>query len=91
MVEGKNLLIVCDANQTSDVEIFWLKNDTGSTFRQNGTYLTFVSISRTSAGEYVCYSYNLTADNETELNATEVEVVEVDVQCKHLRCISFSF
>ena len=78
------MLIVCNANQTADVEIFWTKNDVNSTFRQNGTYLTFVKISRRSAGEYICYSVNKTVGHETESNATVVDIVDVDVQCKFL-------
>lgn len=79
VIEGDNLLLVCDATPTAEIEIFWLKNDTKSSFRQNGTELKFININRQSAGDYVCYSFNLTAENETEANATVVEVLNVDV------------
>ena len=82
VIEGDNLLLVCDATPTAEIEIFWLKNDTKSSFRQNGTELKFININRQSAGDYVCYSFNLTAENETEANATVVEVLNVDVLCK---------
>ena len=84
VVEGDNLLVKCNANQTVDVDIFWTKNDINSTFRQNGTLLTFVKINRRSAGVYVCYSVIKTTGHKTDNNASVVETVDVDVQCKAL-------
>ena len=79
VVEGDNLLIVCNATQSSETQIFWKKNETGSEFRQNGPELKFIYINRKAAGDYVCYSQDIT---KTNVNATVVEVVNVDVLCK---------
>ena len=82
IVEGDNLLIVCNAKLSNETEIFWKKNDTNSDLRQNGTELKLIYINRESAGDYVCYSLDLTEKNITGVNATVVEVVNVDVLCK---------
>ena len=63
-----------------------MKNDTKLQFRENGTELNFTNINRKFAGDYVCYSFNLTAENETEANATVVEVINIDVLCKYRDC-----
>ena len=90
VIEGDNLLLVCNATETRYVEIFWKKNDTKHPFREDGTELKFININRTFAGDYICYSLNLTALNETEANATVVEVVKIDVLCKFFFfCILF--
>ena len=82
IVEGDNLLIVCNTTQTKETEIFWKKNDTNSEFRQNGTELKFITINRKAAGDYVCYSLHFAQKNITDANATVVEIVNVDVLCK---------
>ena len=84
VIEGDNLLLVCNATETRHVQIFWRKNDTKHQFRENGTELKFININRTFAGHYICYSFNPTALNEKAANATVVEVVNIDVLCKFL-------
>ena len=83
VIEGDNFLYVCNATETSQVEIFWTKNDTKHQYRENGTELKFINIDRTFAGDYICYSVNLTVENETEANATLVEGINIDVLCKY--------
>ena len=78
ILEGKDLYINCSAIETDDVTVFWVKNDTNTSFIQNGTTLTFVNITRNMSGNYICYTQNLTSD----ANATEMEVVKVDVLCE---------
>ena len=80
ILEGKDLYIDCSVKKTDDVAVFWVKNDTNTSFIQNGTTLTFVNITRNMSGNYICYSQNLTSD----ANATEVEVVKVDVLCEYI-------
>ena len=81
--EGDNVLIACRLNETASTGIYWRKNDTASAFRQNGTLLTFLNISRTSTGLYMCYSYNKTSSSATQLGATIVDKVAIDVLCKY--------
>ena len=83
IIEGQSISLKCNATESEDVEIFWMKNDTKLQFRENGTELNFINIDRKFAGDYVCYSFNLTAENETEANATVVEVINIDVLCKY--------
>lgn len=73
--EGDDLHIPCSVNKTYDIDVYWVKNDTTTSFIQNGTTLTLMNITRSMSGDYICYSQNLTSD----YNATEVEVVKVDV------------
>ena len=83
IIEGHSISLKCNATESEDVEIFWMKNDTKLRFRENGTELNFTNINRKFAGDYVCYSFNLTAENETEANATVVEAINIDVLCKY--------
>ena len=83
IIEGQSISLKCNATESEDVEIFWMKNDTKMPFRENGTELNFTNINRKFAGDYVCYAVNLTAENETEANATAVEVINIDVLCKY--------
>ena len=55
VIEGHNLLVVCNATQTSYQEVYWAKNDSKSHFHRNGTELRFVNINRKSSGIYMCY------------------------------------
>ena len=79
VTEGDDFQFEChDGNQTEDFEIYWVKNDSTARFRQNGSNLSLPNIQRTAAGEYICYSHNLTS----EANASIVQVVRVNVLCK---------
>ena len=84
--EGDALDINCNAISTHNNEIYWEKNVSHSTFRQNGSHLNFVNITRDSAGGYVCYSKNLTAG---PVNASIVRSIDIDVLCKFCICIIF--
>ena len=81
-MEGENLVIVCNATEEQGVEVFWVKNDTKSHFRQSSRELKFININRNSRGEYVCYSAK---DGRTDNNAAVMEVDSVDVLCKYGR------
>lgn len=85
ILEGENLLVVCNATNSSDTEIYWTKNDTKSTFIQKGKFLEILNISRSYSGEYICHELNTSFPapeyNETDSNVT-VDVINVDVQCK---------
>ena len=78
MIEGHNLLVVCNATQTADQEVFWVKNDSESHFLKNGTKLRFININRNSSGVYMCYL----RDTKSSSNGTVMELVDVDVLCK---------
>ena len=80
VLEGDYLQIHCSVNETDDVDVYWVKNDTTTGFIQNGTTLALVNITRKMSGDYICYSQNLASDN----NATEVEVIKVDVLCEYI-------
>ena len=77
--EGDALDINCNATSTHNNEIYWEKNVSHSTFRQNGSHLNFVNITRDSTGGYVCYSKNLTAGT---VNASIVRSIDINVLCK---------
>ena len=77
--EGDALDINCNATSTHNNEIYWEKNVSHNTFRQNGSHLNFVNITRDSAGGYVCYSKNLTAGS---VNASIVRSIDINVLCK---------
>ena len=79
VIEGHNLLVVCNATQTTDQEVFWVKNDSESHFLRNGTELRFVNINRKSSGVYMCYL----RDTKSSSNGTVMELVNVDVLCKY--------
>ena len=80
VAEGKDLDITCNATRSAGGIVYWTKNETKSTFRQNGTILRFVNIRRGASGDYICHL-------QTDHNTTIVKVIKVDVQCK---CILFS-
>ena len=79
VAEGKDLDITCNATRSAGGIVYWTKNETKSTFRQNGTILRFVNIRRGASGDYICHL-------QTDHNITTVKVIKVDVQCK---CILF--
>ena len=79
VAEGKDLDITCNASRSTGGIVYWTKNETKSTFRQNGTILRFVNIRRGASGDYICHL-------QTDHNTTIVKVIKVDVQCK---CILF--
>ena len=81
--EGDNVLIACRLNETASTGVYWKKNNTATAFRQNGTLLTFLNISRTSSGLYMCYSYNKTSSSGPQPGATIVDKVAIDVLCKY--------
>ena len=78
-MEGQQLRIACKANGNVSAEVYWVKNENGSDFRQNGTELFYSKIRRESSGGYSCYSYNLTSDI-----TTLVQEINVDVLCKYV-------
>ena len=80
IIEGHNLNVTCHAQQTPDVQVFWVKNDTTTKFRQNGTELLINYIYRTATGSYLCYSLNLT---EVSADPKLLETIMVEVLCKY--------
>ena len=78
VIEGHDLLVVCNATQATDQEVYWTKNDSKSHFHRNGTELRFVNINRKSSGIYMC---NL-RDTKSASIGTMMEIVNVDVLCK---------
>ena len=78
VIEGHNLLVVCNATQTSDQEVYWAKNESKSHFYRNGTELRFVNINRKSSGIYMCYL----RDKKSASIGKMMEIVNVDVLCK---------
>jgi len=83
-VEGDNLLVRCNATESTNVDIVWQKNDTKHPFTQNGTDLMLFNINRTLAGQFVCYAINTSYPevNETNHNVT-IDVITVDVECNN--------
>lgn len=86
ILEGENLLVVCNATNSSDTEIYWTKNDTESSFIEKGRFLEILNINRSYSGDYICHALNTSFPvpeyNETDSNVT-VDVINVDVQCKY--------
>lgn len=74
-VEGHQFRIACKANGNMSAEVYWVKNENGSHFRQNGTELFYSKIRRESSGGYSCYSYNLTSDITTLVQEINVDVL----------------
>ena len=83
-LEGDNLLVTCNATEANDTFVYWSKNDTKSTFEQNGTDLVIHNINRKDSGYYICHLVNTSYPdyNETNANVT-INVIEIDVLCKY--------
>ena len=82
--EGDKFQVTCNETDTHNKEVFWLGDDAHSAFRQNGTLLKFINVTRDFAGTYICYSKNVTAGEETKVNASVIESVNIDVLCKYI-------
>jgi hypothetical protein len=85
ILEGDNLLIICNVTENPDIDVYWTKNETKSQFMQLGKRLEILKITRKYSGDYVCHALNTSFPvqdyNETDVNKT-IEVIKVDVQCK---------
>lgn len=55
VTEGHNITVTCNVTQMLGNEIFWTKNETNSTFTQQGRVLTFLDVKRVSKGQYLCH------------------------------------
>jgi predicted P-loop ATPase/GTPase len=68
--EGSNISVVCNISDSSNVTVYWTKNDTRYTFKP-GKYLKLDHIKQINTGYYICHSldntslpaYNGTADD----------------------------
>lgn len=87
ILEGDNLLVICNVTDDPDIDVYWTKNDTKIPFHQDGKRLELLNIKRSYSGDYICHalntSYPLPEYNETGVNVT-ANVINVDVQCKFL-------
>ncbi|XP_045208477.2 lachesin-like [Mercenaria mercenaria] len=83
ILEGDNLLVICNVTDSPDIEVFWTKNDSKNSFMQQGKRLEILDIKRSYTGDYICHALNTSFPvsdyNETEVNKT-VNVIHVDVQ-----------
>ncbi|XP_060600103.1 hemicentin-1-like [Ruditapes philippinarum] len=83
ILEGDNLLIMCNVTENPDIDVYWTKNETKSQFLQLGKRLEILKITRKYSGDYVCHALNTSFPvqdyNETDVNKT-IEVIKVDVQ-----------
>ncbi|XP_053372875.1 hemicentin-1-like [Mercenaria mercenaria] len=83
ILEGDNLLVICNVTDSPDTDVFWTKNDTKMSFMQQGKRLEILNIKRSYSGDYICHALNTTFPvpdyNETDVNKT-IDVINVDVQ-----------
>ena len=72
VVERRNTSLICNACETPQPTVFWIKVASGQ--RINSSVLEFTNITRSEAGKYRCE-----ASNDC---GSAVEAVNVTVQCE---------
>ena len=80
-VEGDSVNISCHVEDSPSLNIWWTREETNSTFHQDGDVLRFDVVNRTDAGVYLCVAQNSTADDNS---TSVVDGVDLDIECKVL-------
>ncbi|KAL4228936.1 ommatidial rotation [Mactra antiquata] len=81
ILEGDNLLVICKVpDDVNNLHLFWTKNDTKSSYHQDGDRLEILNIGSKAHGDYICYGSNTSLPEPDTNGSCVIDVITVDVQ-----------